>query len=82
VDYSLVVAISSEVGCGTDTTGSGGRLALVEPVQERLGTYHQNTKVRQTPAVTLHNWSSFKNEAGFIPLGHEVGRSIPEFTAN
>ena len=39
VDYSLVVVVSSEVGCGTDTTGSGGRLALVEPVQERLETY-------------------------------------------
>ena len=35
VDYSLVVVVSPEVGCGTNTTGSGGRLALVEPVWER-----------------------------------------------
>ena len=32
VDYGLVVVVSHEVGCGTDTTGSGGRLALVESV--------------------------------------------------
>ena len=35
MDYGLGVVVSPEVGCGTDTTGSGGRLALVEPVRER-----------------------------------------------
>ena len=35
VDYGLGVVVSHEVGCGTDTTGSGGRLALVESVRER-----------------------------------------------